>query len=67
MGPTAMRVLVLLLLAGCSSIKVDTINECSMDATAVAGFRIFLDINCSDIEERSTQEPSKQKKLLDKI
>jgi hypothetical protein len=62
-----MRILVVLFLVGCSSVKVDTLNECSFDVITVAGFRIFLDVNCSDIEERSTQEPSKQKKLLDKI
>jgi hypothetical protein len=54
------RLLVVLLLSGCTTTKVDTVGQCSWDELILFGYRIFLDVNCSNVDARQKQDKTKK-------
>lgn len=48
----------LVLLAGCSTVKLDTLSYCSWDEFGLLGYRFILNLDCSDPEERAKREES---------
>jgi hypothetical protein len=52
--------MLLLLLTGCTTTKVDTISHCSWDEVIIFGYRMYLDIDCSDVVARDKQVKTKK-------
>lgn len=52
--------LITLLLAGCTTTRVDTLANCSWDEVIIFGYRFYLDVNCSDVDARKKQDKTKK-------
>lgn len=48
----------LVLLAGCTTVKLDTLSYCSWDELAFFGYRVIINLDCSDPEKRAQREES---------
>ena len=48
----------LVLLAGCTTMKLDTLTYCSWDELAFFGYRVIINMDCSDPEQRAKREES---------
>ena len=58
-----MRVMLVVLLAGCTHTTVDTMEQCSLTQSSMMGMNIDTEINCSNREYRdSTHVQSKRYK-----
>ena len=60
-----MRLLLVLLLSGCTTLQVDTLTNCSWDELSFLNYTFYLNVNCSDTESRANKKKSTAEKLID--